>query len=168
MACDHSSIIIIIIIITATTTTTTTTTTALYFSQKWNYNEIRKRIIMNRHSCITLEPRGWRNCFWAIPLWIIISVYMIICCLWIIGWKSIGHCAVSVAILVATCRLRLPVVPSSVDELNQAAQQSADCSLSYQKRNDLTHYFRFWLFFALFLFLQRLSWIPRLFYCSCW
>ena len=62
MACDHSSIIIIIIIITATTTTTTTTT-ALYFSQKWNYNEIRKRIIMNRHSCITLEPRGWRNCF---------------------------------------------------------------------------------------------------------
>ena len=100
MACDHSSIIIIIIIIiitTTTTTTRTTRTTGLYFSQKWNYNEIRKRIIMNRqnrHSCITLEPRGWRNCFWAIPLWIIIIVYMIICCLWIIGWKSIGHCAV--------------------------------------------------------------------------
>ena len=65
IACDHSSIIIIIIIIIIiTTTTTTTTTTSLYFSQKWNYNEIRKMIIMNRqnkHSCIILEPRGWRN-----------------------------------------------------------------------------------------------------------
>ena len=59
MACDHSSIIIIIIIIIITTTTT-----SLYFSQKWNNNEIRKMIIMirqNKHSCIILEPRGWKN-----------------------------------------------------------------------------------------------------------
>ena len=58
--CDHSSIIIIIIVIIITTTTTT----SLYFSQKWNYNEIRKMIIMkrqNKHSCIILEPRGWKN-----------------------------------------------------------------------------------------------------------
>ena len=58
MACDHSSIIIIIIIIIITTTTTTT---GLYFSKKWNYNEIRKSIITNRQnkrSCIILEPRG--------------------------------------------------------------------------------------------------------------
>ena len=41
MSCDHSSIIIIIIIIIITTTTTTTT--GLYFSQKWNYNEIIKK-----------------------------------------------------------------------------------------------------------------------------
>ena len=62
IAWDHSSIIIIIIIIIITTTTTKTT--SLYFSQKWNYNEIRKMIIMNRqnkHSCIILEPRGWGN-----------------------------------------------------------------------------------------------------------
>ena len=44
--------------------TTTTTTTSLYFSQKWNYNEIRKMIIMirqNKQSRIILEPKGWRN-----------------------------------------------------------------------------------------------------------
>ena len=60
IACDHSSIIIIIIIIIITTTTTT----SLYFSQKWKNNEIRKMIIMNRqnkHSCIILKPKGWRN-----------------------------------------------------------------------------------------------------------
>ena len=61
IACDHSSIIIIIIIVIITATTTTT---SLYFSQKWNYNEIRKMIIMNRqnkHSCIILEePLGFR------------------------------------------------------------------------------------------------------------
>ena len=86
------------------------------------------------------EPLGFR----VSSLWIIISIaiiviiYMIICYLWIIGWKSIDHCAVSVAISVATCSLRLPIVPLSVGELNSAAQQSADCLLSYQKRNDLT------------------------------
>ena len=75
----------------------------------------------NKHSCIILEePLGFR----ASPLWIIITIaiiviiYMIICYLWIIGWKSIGHCAVSVAISVATCSLRLPIVPLSVGELN--------------------------------------------------
>ena len=59
IACDHSSIIIIIIVIIITTTTT-----SLSFSQKWTYSEIRKMIIMNRqnkHSCIILEPRGWRS-----------------------------------------------------------------------------------------------------------
>ena len=62
--------------------------------------------------------------FRASPLWIIITIaiiviiYMIICYLWIIGWKSIGHCAVSVALSVATCSLRLPIVPLSVGELN--------------------------------------------------
>ena len=57
IACDHTRIIIIIIIIIITTTTTT----SLYFLQKWNYNEIIKKMIMtrqNKHSCVILEPRG--------------------------------------------------------------------------------------------------------------
>ena len=62
--------------------------------------------------------------FRASPLWIIITIaiiviiYMIIFYLWIIAWKSVGHSAVSVAISVATCSLRLPIVSLSVGELN--------------------------------------------------
>ena len=109
------------------------------------------------------EPLGFR----ASPLWIFITIaiiviiYMIIFYLWIIGWKSIGHCAVSEAISVTTCSLRLPIVPLLVGELNSAAHQSADCLLSYQKRNDLTHCIRFWLFFTFFLFSQKIVMNPQ-------
>ena len=114
----------------------------------------------NRHSCITLEPRGWRNCFWAIPLWIIISVYMIICCLWIIGWKSIGHCAV----LSSYINSHMP---------SQTAYHSFICGrtwlssttisglLTFLPKKERFEYIRFWLFFTFFFVSTKIVMNPQ-------
>ena len=59
-----------------------------------------------------------------------------------ISVNAIESCAISVAILVATCSLGLPIVSSSVGVLNMAAQQSADFLLNFlpkKKKERFTH-----------------------------